>query len=110
METILCHCRAGVSRSAACAFILKCLDVGPGKEYDVITELGKSRPIYPNQIMIYFAQEILGNKWKLVWAYNKWLEDQILGGWSEPERKEIEEDIKKIYPDIPILESHYEST
>jgi len=64
---ILCHCQAGISRSAAAAFILKCIELGPGKEEEALGILVKSRDyISPNKWMVEMAQEILGDEWDLI--------------------------------------------
>lgn len=63
---ILCHCNAGISRSAAAAFILKSIDLGEGHEKEALDELVASRNIIsPNSLMVSIAQEILGDEWKL---------------------------------------------
>jgi predicted protein tyrosine phosphatase len=63
---ILVHCAAGVSRSAAAAFILKCLDLGKGHEAEALEYLLKGRSyIYPNDLMVDIAQELLGPGWRM---------------------------------------------
>ena len=63
---ILCHCHAGISRSSAAAYILKCIDLGPGKEQEAFDYLVEGRNfISPNRLMIELAQDILGNKYDL---------------------------------------------
>lgn len=65
--TILCHCNAGISRSAAAAYILKCIDLGEGKEEEALSELLKNRDyIAPNRLMIELAQDIFGKNWDLL--------------------------------------------
>lgn len=65
-KIIICHCQAGVSRSAAAAYILKCIDLGKGKEREALLELLKNRDyISPNDLMIDLAQNILGDEWDL---------------------------------------------
>jgi len=74
---ILCHCQAGISRSAAAAFILKCIDLGPGNEEIAAEYIIKNNSlIYPNDLMIKIAQEILGDKWDLITPLNKILKKE----------------------------------
>lgn len=63
---ILVHCAAGISRSSAAAFILKCLDLGQGHEAEALEYLLKGRPyICPNDLMVDIAQELLGPGWRM---------------------------------------------
>lgn len=77
---ILCHCKAGISRSAAVAFILKSIELGVGNEQQALTETLKIKKlIMPNKLMIKLADEILGNKWALSQALKqiKYLREQL---------------------------------
>ena len=55
-----CHCRAGISRSTAAAFILRCIKLGPGNEDEALQRLLADRSIAePNARMVSFADEML---------------------------------------------------
>ena len=71
--TVIVHCAAGVSRSAACAYILKCMQKGPGHEAECLFELEEQRPqIHPNLRVIELGQELLGSDYDLISGYKQW--------------------------------------
>lgn len=69
---LLCHCAAGVSRSAAAAAIFVAMHTGPGQELQAMRYVEKIRPIaFPNKRMIGLADRILGRGGKLLEASYK---------------------------------------
>lgn len=70
---VLVHCAAGVSRSSACAYILKCIQNGPGHEAECLFEIEEQRPqISPNIRIIELGQELLGEDYDLIGGYKQW--------------------------------------
>lgn len=76
---ILIHCAAGISRSSASALILIALNMGYGYEKEAVQYLlnlkDKDPLVFPNELMVHYADNILGHKRNLVNAYN----DQFYG-------------------------------
>ena len=71
-ELILCHCAAGISRSSAAAFILHCMDLGPGHEQEAARRVMASRDIaWPNLRIVTFADELLERDGAMIDAF-KW--------------------------------------
>ncbi|MFO7870652.1 MAG: hypothetical protein R6V03_04375 [Kiritimatiellia bacterium] len=67
--SILVHCAAGISRSPAAAYILFCIHAGPGKEAEALKRTVSSSEegwIYPNSLMVGYADEILGRGGRMV--------------------------------------------
>lgn len=70
--TVFCHCMAGVSRSTAAAFTLRCLWMGPGKEQEALEAVVEDRPIAaPNPIFVRLADEALERSGAMVAALNE---------------------------------------
>jgi predicted protein tyrosine phosphatase len=66
---ILIHCGAGISRSPAAAFIFFCIHLGPGKEEEAFDRAERSREargIWPNDLMVRYADEILGRQRSMI--------------------------------------------
>lgn len=58
---VYCHCNAGVSRSTATAYILRCIWNGPGCEVDCLEAVVEDRPMaQPNELLVRYADEHLG--------------------------------------------------
>jgi predicted protein tyrosine phosphatase len=67
--TVYCHCMAGISRSTAAAYTLRCLWMGPGKEMEALDAVLEDRPIAePNPILVRLADEALGRDGAMVRA------------------------------------------
>jgi predicted protein tyrosine phosphatase len=59
-DLIYCHCAAGVSRSTAAAFILRCDARPPGEEEAALEAVFEDRPMAaPNQLMVQYADAVL---------------------------------------------------
>lgn len=59
-QMVYCHCNAGVSRSTAAAYILRCKWLGQGSEYEAFTAVLEDRPrAIPNPLMVRYADDIL---------------------------------------------------
>lgn len=57
---VYCHCNAGISRSTAVAYILRCLWMGPGCETEALDAVMSDRPIAdPNRILVRHADELM---------------------------------------------------
>ena len=69
----LIHCAAGISRSSAAALILIALKMGAGHEeeavHHLITLKDKDPDIFPNEMMLAFADEIMDLEYRLVNAF-----------------------------------------
>ncbi len=66
---ILFHCRMGVSRSGAAAYIALCMLGEPGKERDIARTMRARGPhIQPNILMVEIADDILGRNGRMVSA------------------------------------------
>lgn len=58
--TVYCHCMAGISRSTAVAFILRCLWMGPGNEAEALAAVLEDRPIAePNPVLVRLGDRAL---------------------------------------------------
>lgn len=74
---IYLHCFAGVSRSTATGFMLHCSMHEPGTEPGcmMLTERSAlSSSIWPNELMVSFADQILGRNGAMIKAVNDWKE------------------------------------
>lgn len=57
---VYCHCAAGISRSTAAAFILRCYSGGPGTERAAIEAVLEDNPFAsPNRLMVEFADNLM---------------------------------------------------
>ena len=60
-RVVYCHCVAGISRSTAAAYILRCVWAGSGGESEALIDVYADRPqAWPNERMVEFADQILG--------------------------------------------------
>jgi len=65
----LVHCHAGMCRSPAAAFIAACACFPPGKEFDLIHQMMRSKSdIDPNMLMVDIADRLMDRKGKMVMA------------------------------------------
>jgi predicted protein tyrosine phosphatase len=72
---ILLHCAAGISRSAAAAFILFCIHLGSGRENEAMEFTARSSEnywVWPNSLMVDYADDILGRGGAMVKAIREW--------------------------------------
>jgi len=77
-KEIICHCQAGISRSAAAAVILACIDLGgKGNEEDALFAPKSPRLQSPNRLMLEFADDILGTD--LAGTLDEWQERKKRG-------------------------------
>ena len=66
-ETLLIHCRAGISRSTATAFIAACILEPEAREVDVAKALRQVSPLArPNLSLVRHADETLGREGRMV--------------------------------------------
>lgn len=101
---ILCHCQAGISRSAAAAFILKCMELGPGNEQEALVEILKTKnSIGPNALMVELADEILGDKWDLMGALENINNLRKKLNYATDATPETLSNMLKKHPDVPII-------
>ncbi|QDG53591.1 hypothetical protein FIV42_23455 [Persicimonas caeni] len=57
---VYCHCNAGISRSTAVAYILRCIWRGPGCEEECLQAVFDDRPeAEPNELLVRYADEML---------------------------------------------------
>lgn len=65
-QYILVHCQAGVGRSTASAYVLRCIMMGVGKEMEAMKLLSEENKfLMPNHLIIDLADEVLGRKGKM---------------------------------------------
>ncbi len=58
---LVVHCRMGISRSGAAAFIATCILCGPGREEAIAKRMRELGPhLQPNALIVQIADEILG--------------------------------------------------
>jgi predicted protein tyrosine phosphatase len=66
---VYCHCNAGISRSTAVAFILRCIWSGPGCEEACLEAVFEDRSeAQPNDLLVRYADEHLGRQGRMVEA------------------------------------------
>lgn len=67
--TVYCHCAAGVSRSTAAAFILRCIRTRPGREAGAMHAVLEDNPFAsPNRLMIELADQLLDRDGRMIEA------------------------------------------
>jgi len=72
---VLIHCAAGISRSPATAFIFFCIHLGPGRENEALTRTAQNSEspwIWPNALMVRYADEMLGREGHMVRTLTDW--------------------------------------
>lgn len=75
---VYCHCNAGISRSTAAAFILRCIWTGPGNEEACLEAVIEDRPnADPNPLLIEYADELLGRGGRMKEALAARIEQMI---------------------------------
>lgn len=58
---LLCQCSAGISRSSACAYVIRAVQLGPGQEKEALKEVLRARfNAKPNLWVLRLASGILG--------------------------------------------------
>jgi predicted protein tyrosine phosphatase len=63
---MLVHCWAGISRSTAAAFILRCSGSTPGQEQTIAEDMRRLSPFAsPNALMVALADEMLGREGRM---------------------------------------------
>lgn len=66
---VYCHCAAGISRSTAVAYILRCLWSKPGDEAQSLADVVEERPgAKPNERLVRLADEVMGRGGEMVRA------------------------------------------
>lgn len=66
---VYCHCNAGISRSTAAAFVLRCIWRGPGCEEVCLQAVFDDRPqAEPNELIVRYADDLLGRGGKMIEA------------------------------------------
>lgn len=73
-DRVYCHCFAGVSRSSACAFVLKCMLSGIEGCDGYLGEFYRSRDIIrPHVGIVGYADQLLGADGQMAEALDKFL-------------------------------------
>lgn len=68
-ENLLIHCRAGISRSTAAAFIAACWLYPDVPEYDLAVALRRAAPFArPNQLLVAVADEVMARDGRMIEA------------------------------------------
>lgn len=75
-ENIICSCHAGISRSAACAYLIMALE----QEAEVALDILEKYKHYPNRLIVYMGAKILNNP-KIWDCFKEW---QIKYGFLDP--------------------------
>jgi predicted protein tyrosine phosphatase len=66
---LLVHCRAGIGRSTAAAFIAACVHSPDADEYAIAVELRRVSPLArPNQVLVELADEAMGRHGRMIRA------------------------------------------
>lgn len=66
---LLVHCRAGISRSTAAAYVIAASLLGPGHELEALRLVCRLRPeAFPNLLVVQHADRLLGRQGQLVRA------------------------------------------
>jgi predicted protein tyrosine phosphatase len=67
VDPMLVHCRAGISRSTAAAYILACDRAGPGAEA-ALANILRERAAHadPNRLMVRIGDDLLGRRGRMV--------------------------------------------
>ena len=69
---ILLHCRAGISRSTAAAFITACLANPETPEYDIAVQLRRVAPqARPNEALVRLADGVMGREGRMSEAIDR---------------------------------------
>jgi predicted protein tyrosine phosphatase len=72
---VYCHCNAGISRSTAVAFILRCVWCGPGCEAECLQAVIDDRPnARPNELLVGYADDQLGRDGRMLAAVDQLVE------------------------------------
>jgi predicted protein tyrosine phosphatase len=83
-ESILIHCKAGISRSTAIAYAILCEHAGPGREAECFEKLLTLRPVaYPNRLLVELADDYLGRKGAMVRENKKRRMSRYMNGASD---------------------------
>jgi predicted protein tyrosine phosphatase len=84
--SLLVHCKAGISRSAAVAFSVLCQSRGPGTESEALDEIYRIRPqAMPNKLIVQLADALLSRDGAMIEANEKFLHDRYLNGATDAE-------------------------
>ena len=68
-ELVYCHCNAGISRSTAVAYILRCAWTAPGEEAAAWEAVQEDRPqADPNPLLVRYGDELLDRAGAMVAA------------------------------------------
>ncbi len=69
---VYCHCNAGISRSTAVAYILRCVWSGPGGEDACLKAVIDDRPnARPNELLVGYADTQLGRDGRMLAALER---------------------------------------
>lgn len=73
-DSLLVHCRAGISRSTAVTFSIFCSIAGPGKEEKCLEQVLKIRPkAVPNRNIVRLADQLLGRDGAMIEVIERYL-------------------------------------
>lgn len=94
-KLLLVHCFAGVSRSTATTLMLHAYRLGPGAEKEACKLMVQSAlpGIYPNKLIVQYADELLGRNGQLKQAFEEWNAEyrtmlRELNSWLESKQEE----------------------
>jgi predicted protein tyrosine phosphatase len=94
-ESLLVHCRAGIGRSPAMAFITACFHNPNTREQDIATVLRRASPLArPNEMLIRLADDVMGRKGQMIAAITE--TDRALR-WLNPSENDTFQ-IPSIFP------------
>lgn len=81
----LVHCHAGISRSAAAAYVLWSQHLGVGRAAEALSRVIRQRPnSWPNRLMVQYADRLLTRKFGADFALIKALDDHLFGVPTHP--------------------------
>lgn len=77
-KNVLCYCEMGVSRSTACAILINLLHYEKNINISIENVKKANKYLYPNDIMIYYIDEVLNLNGHLIKEINLLKEDYVV--------------------------------
>jgi predicted protein tyrosine phosphatase len=85
-ESLLVHCKAGISRSTAIAYAILCAKSGAGTEKECLEELVRIRSVaIPNKLMVSLADTLLERNGAMILENEKRHDSMYMFGASDDE-------------------------